>query len=76
MTLSCLLFVQFLAENPSSKRKSLTSPEAKPGKKLKVAENLGEDAGSEKEEKKKTKKKKDALDLPLSPSIWGHMQVS
>ncbi|XP_075871185.1 tyrosine-protein kinase BAZ1B isoform X2 [Nelusetta ayraudi] len=65
---------KFLAENPSAKRRSLTSPDGKPSKKLKTAEALGEDEGGEKEEKKKTKKKKDALDAPLSPSIWGHMQ--
>lgn len=70
-----LLSVKFLAENPSTKRRSLTSPDGKPSKKLKTAEALGEDEGGEKEEKKKTKKKKDALDAPLSPSIWGHMQV-
>lgn len=73
--LSVLFSVKFLAENPSAKRRSLTSPDGKPSKKLKTAEALGEDAGGEKEEKKKTKKKKDALDAPLSPSIWGHMQV-
>uniref|UniRef100_A0A3P8TJ14 Tyrosine-protein kinase BAZ1B n=1 Tax=Amphiprion percula TaxID=161767 RepID=A0A3P8TJ14_AMPPE len=43
-------------KNPSTKRKSLTSPEGKP--------------------KKKKKKKKDSLGMPLSPTIWGHMQVS
>uniref|UniRef100_A0A3Q3LFC7 Tyrosine-protein kinase BAZ1B n=1 Tax=Mastacembelus armatus TaxID=205130 RepID=A0A3Q3LFC7_9TELE len=37
--------------NPSTKRKSLTSPD-----------------------EKKRKKKKDALGMPLSPTIWGHMQ--
>lgn len=68
--------IQFLAENPSAKRKSLTSQDGKPSKKMKSAETLGENAGSEKEEKKKKKKKKDALDAPLSPSIWGHVQVS
>uniref|UniRef100_A0A3P8P017 Tyrosine-protein kinase BAZ1B n=1 Tax=Astatotilapia calliptera TaxID=8154 RepID=A0A3P8P017_ASTCA len=41
--------------NPSTKRKSLSSPEGKPNKKLKT---------------------KDALGMPLSPTIWGHMQVS
>ena len=66
---------QFLAENPSSaKRKSLTSPEGKPGKRLKNSDTPGEDLGSEMGEKKR--KKKDSLGLPLSPTIWGHMQVS
>uniref|UniRef100_A0A8D3BE08 Tyrosine-protein kinase BAZ1B n=1 Tax=Scophthalmus maximus TaxID=52904 RepID=A0A8D3BE08_SCOMX len=41
-----------VTENPSAKRRSLTSPEGKPSK----------------------KKKKDALGMPLSPTIWGHMQ--
>uniref|UniRef100_A0A3B4X8D6 Tyrosine-protein kinase BAZ1B n=1 Tax=Seriola lalandi dorsalis TaxID=1841481 RepID=A0A3B4X8D6_SERLL len=45
--------VIYSTENPSTKRKSLTSPEGKPSKK---------------------KKKKDALGMPLSPTIWGHMQ--
>ncbi|CAI5694287.1 unnamed protein product [Oreochromis niloticus] len=64
---------KFLAENPSTKRKSLSSPEGKPNKKLKTADTPGEDSGNEKGEKKK-KKKKDALGMPLSPTIWGHMQ--
>ncbi|KAM7399332.1 hypothetical protein PAMP_018612 [Pampus punctatissimus] len=64
---------KFLAENPSAKRKSLTSPEGKPSKRLKTPDTPGEDSGNEKGEKKK-KKKKDALGMPLSPSIWGHMQ--
>ncbi|XP_071352469.1 tyrosine-protein kinase BAZ1B isoform X2 [Trachinotus anak] len=65
---------KFLAENPSTKRKSLTSPEGKPNKKLKTSDTPGEDSGNEKGEKK-SKKKKDALGMPLSPTIWGHMQV-
>uniref|UniRef100_A0A3B4X7X2 Tyrosine-protein kinase BAZ1B n=1 Tax=Seriola lalandi dorsalis TaxID=1841481 RepID=A0A3B4X7X2_SERLL len=65
---------KFLAENPSTKRKSLTSPEGKPSKKLKTSDTTGEDSGNEKGEKKR-KKKKDALGMPLSPTIWGHMQV-
>ncbi|XP_076591021.1 tyrosine-protein kinase BAZ1B isoform X1 [Chaetodon auriga] len=64
---------KFLAENPSTKRKSLTSPEGKPSKKLKTADTPGEESGTEKGEKKR-KKKKDALGMPLSPTIWGHMQ--
>ncbi|XP_067450602.1 tyrosine-protein kinase BAZ1B isoform X1 [Thunnus thynnus] len=64
---------KFLAENPSAKRKSLTSPEGKPSKKLKTPDTPGEDSGNEKGEKKR-KKKKDALGMPLSPTIWGHMQ--
>ncbi|KAM9732840.1 tyrosine-protein kinase BAZ1B [Menidia menidia] len=64
---------KFLAENPSTKRKSMTSPEGKPNKKLKTADTPGEDSGNENAEKKK-KKKKDSLGLPLSPTLWGHMQ--
>ncbi|XP_035478531.2 tyrosine-protein kinase BAZ1B isoform X2 [Scophthalmus maximus] len=63
---------KFLAENPSAKRRSLTSPEGKPSKKLKTSDTPGEDSGNEKGEKKR--KKKDALGMPLSPTIWGHMQ--
>ncbi|XP_045929543.1 tyrosine-protein kinase BAZ1B isoform X2 [Micropterus dolomieu] len=65
---------KFLAENPSTKRKSLTSPEGKPSKKLKTSDTPGEESGNEKGEKKK-KKKRDSLGMPLSPTIWGHMQV-
>ncbi|XP_040902042.1 tyrosine-protein kinase BAZ1B isoform X2 [Toxotes jaculatrix] len=65
---------KFLAENPSTKRKSLTSPEGKTSKKLKTSDTPGEDSGNEKGEKKR-KKKKDTLNMPLSPTIWGHMQV-
>ncbi|XP_045929544.1 tyrosine-protein kinase BAZ1B isoform X3 [Micropterus dolomieu] len=64
---------KFLAENPSTKRKSLTSPEGKPSKKLKTSDTPGEESGNEKGEKKK-KKKRDSLGMPLSPTIWGHMQ--
>ncbi|XP_062241758.1 tyrosine-protein kinase BAZ1B isoform X2 [Platichthys flesus] len=63
---------KFLAENPSAKRKSLTSPEGKTSKRLKNSDTTGEDSGSEMGEKKR--KKKDASGLPLSPTIWGHMQ--
>ncbi|XP_019950591.1 tyrosine-protein kinase BAZ1B isoform X2 [Paralichthys olivaceus] len=63
---------KFLAENPSAKRKSLSSPEGKPSKRLKTSETPGEDSGNETGEKKR--KKKDALGMPLSPTIWGHMQ--
>ncbi|XP_061575172.1 tyrosine-protein kinase BAZ1B [Cololabis saira] len=65
---------KFLAENPSTKRRSLTSPDGKPSKKLKMADTPGQDSGSEKGEKKK-KNQKDSLGMPLSPTIWGHMQV-
>ncbi|CAK6957790.1 tyrosine-protein kinase BAZ1B [Scomber scombrus] len=65
---------KFLAENPSAKRKSLTSPEGKPSKKLRTPDTPGDDSGNEKGEKKR-KKKKDAMGMPLSPTIWGHMQV-
>uniref|UniRef100_A0A3Q1HL86 Tyrosine-protein kinase BAZ1B n=1 Tax=Anabas testudineus TaxID=64144 RepID=A0A3Q1HL86_ANATE len=63
---------KFLAENPSAKRKSLTSPEGKPSKRLKTSDTPGEDSENEKGDKKQ-KKKKDALGMPLSPTIWGHI---
>ncbi|KAF7665563.1 hypothetical protein LDENG_00138350 [Lucifuga dentata] len=63
---------KFLAENPSTKRKSLTSSEGKPAKKLKISDTSGEESGTEKGEKKN--KKKEALNMPLSPTIWGHMR--
>uniref|UniRef100_A0A8C1UJ28 Tyrosine-protein kinase BAZ1B n=1 Tax=Cyprinus carpio TaxID=7962 RepID=A0A8C1UJ28_CYPCA len=50
---------KFLAENPSAKRKSMSSPEGKPNKKLKTAET-GKD---------------NSQNIPLSPTLWGHMQV-
>ncbi|KAK1899743.1 Tyrosine-protein kinase BAZ1B [Dissostichus eleginoides] len=65
---------KFLAENPSAKRKSLSSPEGKPSKRLKSPDTPGEDSGNEKGEKKRRRKKKDSLGMPLSPTIWGHMQ--
>ncbi|XP_041920325.1 tyrosine-protein kinase BAZ1B isoform X2 [Alosa sapidissima] len=68
---------KFLAENPSTKRKSLSSPEGKPNKKLKTSEPGAEGDGTNEkgeEKKKKKKKKKDSLPMPLSPTIWGHMQ--
>ncbi|KAM3875427.1 tyrosine-protein kinase BAZ1B [Diretmus argenteus] len=61
---------KFLAENPSTKRKSLTSPEGRPSKKLKTSDTPGEESGSEMGKKRK----KDTLAMPLSPTIWGHMQ--
>lgn len=60
---------KFLAENPSTKRKSLTSPEGKPSKKLKTSDTPGDELGNEKGEKKKKKN-----NMPLSPTLWGHMQ--
>ncbi|XP_015228212.1 PREDICTED: tyrosine-protein kinase BAZ1B [Cyprinodon variegatus] len=64
---------KFFAENPSTKRKSLTSSEGKPSKKVKTGDTPGEDSGNEKGEKKK--KKRDSQGLPLSPTMWGHMQM-
>ncbi|XP_056139816.1 tyrosine-protein kinase BAZ1B isoform X2 [Lampris incognitus] len=68
---------KFLAENPSAKRKSLTSSEGKPSKKLKTSDTPREESGNEKgeeEEETKKKKKKSTLTMPLSPTLWGHMQ--
>ncbi|KAL0972960.1 hypothetical protein UPYG_G00197040 [Umbra pygmaea] len=66
---------KFFTENPvSSKRKRLTSPEGKPKKKLNASDTTGElDSGNDKGEKKP--RKKDSLGMPLSPTIWGHMQM-
>uniref|UniRef100_A0A3P8YRP8 Bromodomain adjacent to zinc finger domain 1B n=1 Tax=Esox lucius TaxID=8010 RepID=A0A3P8YRP8_ESOLU len=51
---------KFFTENPvSSKRKSLSSPEGKPNKKLKTSDTP----------------EGDSLSMPLSPTIWGHMQM-
>uniref|UniRef100_A0A8C6U600 Tyrosine-protein kinase BAZ1B n=1 Tax=Neogobius melanostomus TaxID=47308 RepID=A0A8C6U600_9GOBI len=55
---------KFLADS-SAKRKSLSSPDGKPSKKLKTATPRGDDSANEKGKKKKT---------PLSPTILGHMQ--
>ncbi|XP_055082188.1 tyrosine-protein kinase BAZ1B isoform X2 [Periophthalmus magnuspinnatus] len=55
---------KFLAENSSAKRKSLSSPEGKPNKKLKTPTKPGENSANEKKKKK----------TPLSPTILGHMQ--
>uniref|UniRef100_A0A671MSV9 Tyrosine-protein kinase BAZ1B n=1 Tax=Sinocyclocheilus anshuiensis TaxID=1608454 RepID=A0A671MSV9_9TELE len=65
---------KFLAENPSAKRKSMSSPEGKPNKKLKTAET-GKDSEGVKVKGEKKKKKKDSQNIPLSPTLWGHMQV-
>ncbi|KAJ0063433.1 hypothetical protein NL108_002751, partial [Boleophthalmus pectinirostris] len=55
---------KFLAENSSAKRKSLSSAEGKPSKKLKTPTTPGDDSANEKKKKK----------TPLSPTILGHMQ--
>ncbi|XP_029111567.1 tyrosine-protein kinase BAZ1B isoform X2 [Scleropages formosus] len=60
---------KYMADNPSTKRKSLSS-EGKPPKKLKTAEASTEgEVLSEKGVKKKKQK-----NLPLSLTIWDHMQ--
>uniref|UniRef100_A0A674DAN0 Tyrosine-protein kinase BAZ1B n=1 Tax=Salmo trutta TaxID=8032 RepID=A0A674DAN0_SALTR len=60
---------KFFTENPvSAKRKSLSSTEGKPSKKLKTSNTPGGgNSGNE--------KKNDPLGMPLSPTIWGHMQM-
>ncbi len=50
----------------------MSSPEGKPNKKLKTVET-GKD--SEGVKVKGEKKKKDSQNIPLSPTLWGHMQV-
>lgn len=68
---SYLLFIdlKFLAENPSVKRKSLTSPDGRPQKKHKTSIASGKDSEGE-------KKKKNESNMPLSPFMFGSMQVS
>ncbi|XP_045580422.1 tyrosine-protein kinase BAZ1B isoform X1 [Salmo salar] len=60
---------KFFTENPvSAKRKSLSSTEGKPSKMLKTSNTPGGgNSGNE--------KKNDPLGMPLSPTIWGHMQM-
>uniref|UniRef100_A0A8C7F8N0 Tyrosine-protein kinase BAZ1B n=1 Tax=Oncorhynchus kisutch TaxID=8019 RepID=A0A8C7F8N0_ONCKI len=60
---------KFFTENPvSAKRKSLSSTEGKLSKKLKTSNTPGGgNSGNE--------KKNDSLGMPLSPTIWGHMQM-
>ncbi|XP_050991217.1 tyrosine-protein kinase BAZ1B isoform X2 [Labeo rohita] len=65
---------KFLAENPSAKRKSMSSPEGKPNKKLKTAE-AGKDGEGVKVKGERKRKKKDSQNIPLSPTLWSHMQV-
>ncbi|XP_062860363.1 tyrosine-protein kinase BAZ1B [Trichomycterus rosablanca] len=65
---------KFLAENPSSKRKSLSSPEGKPNKKLKTSDDP-DGIGEKGEKEKKKRKKRDSLNMPLSPTLWANMQV-
>ncbi|XDV29533.1 hypothetical protein PO909_032646 [Leuciscus waleckii] len=65
---------KFLAENPSTKRKSMSSPEGKPNKKLKTGET-GTDSEGVNVKGEKKKKKKDSQNIPLSPTLWSHMQV-
>ncbi|XP_072551289.1 tyrosine-protein kinase BAZ1B [Salminus brasiliensis] len=65
---------KFLAENPSSKRKSLSSPEGRPNKKLKTSES-GPEMDEKGDKEKKKKKKRDSQNMPLSPTLWANMQV-
>ncbi|XP_052008619.1 tyrosine-protein kinase BAZ1B-like isoform X1 [Xyrauchen texanus] len=65
---------KFLAEHPSSKRKSMGSPECKPNKKQKTVE-LGTESEGVNIKVEKKKKKKDSQNIPLSPTLWGHMQA-
>uniref|UniRef100_A0A8C1MBX4 Tyrosine-protein kinase BAZ1B n=1 Tax=Cyprinus carpio TaxID=7962 RepID=A0A8C1MBX4_CYPCA len=58
---------KFLAENPSAKRKSMSSPEGKPNKKLKTAET-GKDSEGVKVKGEKKKNKKDSQNIPLNKS--------
>uniref|UniRef100_A0A9J7YX58 Tyrosine-protein kinase BAZ1B n=1 Tax=Cyprinus carpio carpio TaxID=630221 RepID=A0A9J7YX58_CYPCA len=58
---------KFLAENPSAKRKSMSSPEGKPNKKLKTVET-GKDSEGVKVKGEKKKNKKDSQNIPLNKS--------
>lgn len=68
---SYLLFfyLKFLAENPAVKRKSLMSPDGRPQKKHKTSIKSGQDSEGE-------KKKKNDSNMPLSPFMFGSVQVS
>nr|XP_023675244.1 tyrosine-protein kinase BAZ1B [Paramormyrops kingsleyae]XP_023675245.1 tyrosine-protein kinase BAZ1B [Paramormyrops kingsleyae]XP_023675246.1 tyrosine-protein kinase BAZ1B [Paramormyrops kingsleyae] len=64
---------KYFAENPTAKRRSLSTSEAKASKRQKMA---GGDAGVMNEGGEKLKKKKKApLSTQLSPTIWGHVQI-
>uniref|UniRef100_W5LE15 Tyrosine-protein kinase BAZ1B n=1 Tax=Astyanax mexicanus TaxID=7994 RepID=W5LE15_ASTMX len=65
---------KFLAENPSTKRKSLSSPEGRLSKKLKTSES-GTETEEKGEKEKKRRKKRDSQNMPLSPTLWANMQV-
>nr|XP_015223247.1 PREDICTED: tyrosine-protein kinase BAZ1B isoform X2 [Lepisosteus oculatus] len=67
---------KYMTHNPSTKRKSLSSPDRKPSKKLKTAESGGDsDVLKEKGDKEKKKRKKNPLAPPLSPTLWSHVQM-
>ncbi|KAG9348350.1 hypothetical protein JZ751_002085 [Albula glossodonta] len=64
---------KYMADNPSTKRKSLSSPDGKPAKKLKTDDTGAEgDSLNKKGEKKKQKKAPDGL--LLSPTVLGQVQ--
>lgn len=67
-----IFMLKFLAENPSVKRRSLTSPEGRSRKKHKASVASGKDSENE----VGAKKKKNDSNMPLSPFILGPMQVS
>lgn len=52
----------------------MSSPEGKPNKKLKTGET-GTDSEGVNVKGEKKKKKKDSQNIPLSPTLWSHMQV-
>lgn len=51
----------------------MSSPEGKPNKKLKTGETGTDSEGVNVKGEKK--KKKDSQNIPLSPTLWSHMQV-
>lgn len=52
----------------------MSSPEGKPSKKLKTGET-GTDSEGVNVKGEKKKKKKDSQNIPLSPTLWCHVQV-
>ncbi|XP_005986927.1 tyrosine-protein kinase BAZ1B isoform X2 [Latimeria chalumnae] len=73
--------LKYLTLNPApnmGKRKSSGSPDRKPSKKMKLGDgdkNVLKEKGKKSKDEKEKKKKKSSLGPPLSPTLWGHVQV-
>ncbi|XP_034024058.1 tyrosine-protein kinase BAZ1B isoform X2 [Thalassophryne amazonica] len=63
---------KFLAENPSTKRKRVSSHEAKLFKRPKPLDSVGED--SENDTGEQMKRNNSAVTVPITPNIWVHVQ--